>query len=327
MRFISRPVAPRSNRHPRLRGFTLVELIIVVGIIALLTSLSLVGLTIARRNAQKVRVRSDLSLIATALEAYRDQFHDYPRFPDPADDQAALNANQALNGTWLDYASDRGARLLCQALISPGPAYTTKAGVFGGQDGADGPGFRGRVAAAGSGGGKIYGPFLASDKFKLEYDAKDFINMQDAKILDIFGNPILYFPAQPGPPGITLAGGFVASSPAQSPLAGNKPYYNGADNTADTSIVVNGKAKPLLDPTQMAFLMGDANLSGAIDGSESAVTTMPYLLWTAGPDGQFGFGQDSAGLPKSAGTNSSQPFAGLKSDDITNFTIPPGLQK
>jgi prepilin-type N-terminal cleavage/methylation domain-containing protein len=323
------PMQKKSINRPS--GFTLIEIMVVVGIIALLFGLALMGLTAARRSAQRTRVLDDFQMITMALSQYRDQFHDYPRFADPLADQ---NDTSATNGQWLDYAPDRGARLLCQALIAPGPAVAPpNSSTLAGQDGADGPGFRTRQPLnGGTPTGKIYGPYLAPDKFKLEFNPA-VPNMQDAKILDNMGNVILYYPATPGPPAVSQPNGYVAlaapTNPAtytvsaQTPLL--KPLYNSYDNTVDTTT-----SKPMLDQKQMQYLLGDTNMNGTIESSltppEMAATTAPYLLWTAGADGQYGFGNDPAtGQPLVI--NSTTPPARLKTDDITNFDLPQGVKK
>jgi hypothetical protein len=248
-------------------------------------------------------------MIQIALDAYRSDFQDYPRFAEPTVDQATQN--NSYNGTWLDFKADRGARLLCQALISPGPAGN---GYYAnpGEDGADGPGFRIRRTIAGGGStgvisGKVYGPYLAADKFKLESSMP---NMQDAKILDNNGNPILYFPALPGPPSVSLPNSFIYSMDPKTYVAGTtvKPLYNAYDNSEDTTT-----NKPLLSTADMQYLLGDTNNNGMIDSGDlpgaAAVTTQPYLLWTAGRDGMFG--RDKNG----------------KTDDVANFDFPPGVRK
>lgn len=298
------------NRPTRRRaGFTLVELLVVIGIIALLLGLALMGLIAAKRKAQITRVQDDFEMITMALTQYKSDFRDYPRLADPSADIASTN------GHWLDYASDRGARLLCQALIAPGPG-TGANGITDGQDGADGPGFRIRRTAIGSTGdigGKIYGPYLAADKFKLEFKPT-VPNMADAKIMDSMGNVILYYPALPGPPMVGAA--YVLNvdpstySPAGSPLP--KPLYNAFDNTVDSTT-----GKSLVSLKDMRYMLGDTNMDGQIDVDSSftpprqevAQTTLPYLLWTAGLDGNYG--RDKNG----------------KSDDIANFEFIGSVKK
>jgi type II secretory pathway pseudopilin PulG len=182
------------------------EILVVIGIIVILASVLLPVLVIAQRKGNTFRVASDLNGIAVALQAYHDQFGDYPRV-DPA-----------FPGT--------GAQVLAKALLGPGSAgdnlYSSSATYFPGDmvtvagtpptyfmaqvrttgstptnggnwiqlpftyaDGADGPGFRVRA----TGQGAVYGPFLNTDKFKVG---------KQMAILDYYGNPVLYFPGKAG---------------------------------------------------------------------------------------------------------------------------------
>jgi prepilin-type N-terminal cleavage/methylation domain-containing protein len=57
------------SNHSR-RGFTLVEIMIVVAIIALLASIAVPGFLRARKRAQASRVINDLRLIDSAIDQY-----------------------------------------------------------------------------------------------------------------------------------------------------------------------------------------------------------------------------------------------------------------
>jgi prepilin-type N-terminal cleavage/methylation domain-containing protein len=307
---------PRSRR-----GFSMIELMISVGVIVLIASISLPFLMSARRTANKTRVKGDLQAIANAIDVYNHDFRDIPRFADPLDDQATLTAGTAGGGTWLDYADDRGARLLCFALVSPGNAGTAQA-ANPGEDGYNGGGF----VAAGhrnlSGGivvGRHWGPYLPSDKFKIEYDTTGQLPVfSDGKLLDVNGYPILYYPALPGPVRLTAGTGSGASSvyvttvdPKNTSSSGGKPLYNSYDNTGDTTPVPPYPTQPknsqnewpLLSETEMQTLL-NADSSGAVISGMTAVYTGPYILWTAGQSGKFG--RDSSG----------------KTDNVTNFDFP-----
>jgi prepilin-type N-terminal cleavage/methylation domain-containing protein len=56
--------------NTRYRGFTLVEIMIVVAIIALLASIAVPGFLRARKRAQAARVLNDLRLIDSAVDQY-----------------------------------------------------------------------------------------------------------------------------------------------------------------------------------------------------------------------------------------------------------------
>jgi general secretion pathway protein G len=63
----------------RSNGFTLVEVVVAIGIIMLLASLLMGGLNAAMRRARKTRARRSVALITTAWKAY---YADNRRFPD-----------------------------------------------------------------------------------------------------------------------------------------------------------------------------------------------------------------------------------------------------
>jgi prepilin-type N-terminal cleavage/methylation domain-containing protein len=61
----------------RRRGFTLVELLVVIGIIALLISILLPALTKAREASQRTVCLSNIRQLGTAMQLYATEFHDY----------------------------------------------------------------------------------------------------------------------------------------------------------------------------------------------------------------------------------------------------------
>src|SRR5947207_391259 len=79
MTFAASDRSRRDNNAPG--GFTLVELLIVIGIIVLLGALLLGAVMHARMSARATRMAADLQAIAMGLEAYRHDFGDYPRLP------------------------------------------------------------------------------------------------------------------------------------------------------------------------------------------------------------------------------------------------------
>lgn len=59
-------------------GFTLLELLVTVTIIAILIGLLVVAVQPARTRAQEARVRNDIAALETALEQFKAQYGDYP---------------------------------------------------------------------------------------------------------------------------------------------------------------------------------------------------------------------------------------------------------
>src|ERR1700684_3577784 len=69
-----------GNHRMRYRkAFTLMELLVVIGIIAILAGLLLPAVNHMRHVAQIAAGKADLQAIATALDAYKADFGDYPR--------------------------------------------------------------------------------------------------------------------------------------------------------------------------------------------------------------------------------------------------------
>jgi len=92
-----------SDRNVRLRGFTLTELLTVMGIIIILVGILIPTIIRAYSNADRTRIAADIQTLGVALEAYRQDFGDYPRI------------DRSL-GT---YGKGTGAAVLCKALVGP----------------------------------------------------------------------------------------------------------------------------------------------------------------------------------------------------------------
>lgn len=79
----------------RARGFTLVEMLVVIAIIGLLAGLLLTAVQGAKNHARKVRARSEMAQI---VAAWTDYLHEYRRFPATAFTTMDTNAVNILRG-------------------------------------------------------------------------------------------------------------------------------------------------------------------------------------------------------------------------------------
>lgn len=75
-------------------GFTLIEIVIVLGIIGIIITLSVVSLNSIRQNSRDAVRISDIKQIQSALELYRANIGHYP---------AAITSGQALSSTSTTY--------------------------------------------------------------------------------------------------------------------------------------------------------------------------------------------------------------------------------
>jgi prepilin-type N-terminal cleavage/methylation domain-containing protein len=347
------------------RAFTLVELLVVIGIIVILIGILLPMVVKAMKQANRMRIASDLNAISASLNAYKADFGDYPRIiyqPVPPNyngtgsgaavlGKALLGLGDSVTnpfsatvpyvaGQIVSYSSIEYQAMQAVPLgntPAEGSAYWAPIPLITAADGANGPGFSIRA-----GQGHVYGPYLPPDKFKT----------RGLAILDSFGNPILYYAANPAHPTITVQGAaanygskssvggvsnsYVGTAPGVTPgLAPATPtapcqsLYNYSDNDTVALNAANGSTTDFIpafpDICVMQAMLGDYNMNGYIDSTatttETAATTAPFLLWSAGPDGVYGPLAPSAvtyfqSLPPAA----IQKLV-IKCDDVTNFNV------
>lgn len=331
-------------RSQRTRGFSLVEMLVVIGVIVVLAGLLLPVLMKGWNQAKSVTLRQNLAAIETALNAYKADFGDFPKtridnsidtssLPHPTMDSWDIDINK----TGL-----RGARTLCKALVGIGPQGGLESASYPtdpsnhilGQDGFGdatdpikkaGTGFR----VTGRGGevntsSRVYRPYLNMDAIRVaetydssfelmsQYFPKNYTyNIASGYsvpnpngsgtlpagywdrfvILDAGGRPILYYPElnpsadiRSDQDSTSNSGNFITME--ETVLAARVSKFRATDNNIGTTAAVQ-PAFPGLHADTFKLYMGDVDLNGKINGTETPATTVGYVLWSAGPNLKF----------------------------------------
>lgn len=299
-----------SNSHPsitprRRGGFTLIEILVVIGIILILTGILVPMVTRSFKTAGKIRVQADMEAITTALEAYKQDHGDYPRIPE----------GDPYNTGLIRPFKDTGAATLCKALIGPYGDGLTSANAT---DNSDPPAYNtnidyspGEVFRDSGDPNKMYVTLTSVPKGTAPADARLFarfdpldgldgqgfrkrkggagpvspgylasgkIAFKGSFLLDHYGNPILYFPAHSRRRDLTkpaLAGAgkqpYVDIS-ADPPGEPNPPMF---DVTANMHAFArrDSNGVPLTAEVDNVFLLrmrvmlGDFNANGYLDNN------------------------------------------------------------
>jgi len=324
-----------------MRGFTLVEILVVIGIIVVLAGILVPMIGRAMRQAKRTRTAADMQAITTALEQFKNDTGDYPRW-DAGPNIGAAILGRYLNGPLGDgykdgvvppapmnddkdpAAHNGAATYLPGDVVTDGTIPNTfvavkpSTGVTPGsdpktwvpynnlRDGLDGQGIR-----FGSGQKKL-GPYITNEKLK----------MQGICFLDTFGSPILYFPASTAKINLldaSSSGAYVNRVSTASPVPTHGASKASIKYDADDNFEAFRRDALEADANvlhRIRAMLGDYNGNGVIDtaNSEKIVTEAPFLLWSAGPDGLYG--------PDAAAVRDFGVLDVLdvdKCDDVVNF--------
>jgi len=262
----------------KMRGFSLVELLVVLGIMLLLMSIALPLLMKVRNSARRSAMFNQLQMLATGLDAYAHDFGE--AYPD------------------VNPSVENGAFRLCSALFAPAPAT---------QDGQDGLGFK--IGTT----GRVYGPYLNADNMYFGYAINSsggwgmtppgtvFADTDYPRLMvgdPYTGHPILYCPSLKAKPRFSAPNVYVA---AQSSVVGGsgKVFYFDLDNLLGTATNSNEtdfknlvrQAGETTDTNFIAraqLIIGDSNNNGQLDNGEKLQIDAPFLLWSPGLDGIYG---------------------------------------
>jgi hypothetical protein len=132
-------------------------------------------------------------------------------------------------------------------------------------------------------------------------DLSDPLDPAQAMIIDKFRKPFLYYLTL-GHTNIQRTNGYIAV-----PTGTTKPLYNPNQN-------LDPSGNQLLPMQGMRMMLGDMNNNGGIDAGETAKFTGPYILWSAGPDENYG---PQAGDAEAYNTLDAADLK--RCDDLTNF--------
>jgi len=98
-----------KNRIGESRGFTLIELMVVISIIALLSSIVLASLKTARDKAQQKAFRQQMNQFIIALELYKADYGQYPHENQGATIDKAFFYNRKMDNSTAMYNAHTGA--------------------------------------------------------------------------------------------------------------------------------------------------------------------------------------------------------------------------
>jgi len=277
-------------------GFTLVELLTVLAIIALLVSLLIPSLTLIRNTAKEAKQKSQLTQIGLALTAFRTDYGDYPPSswmdpppnPGPMDYCGAQKLAEALLGRDLLGFHPKSNWLVADNTFYPLPPIPPQ-----NLDERKGP-YLELATTNVFKLGDLYGPALAASALSAYPNTFVICDSFGVKKVTIApgqtakaGTPILYYRAN------------TASKTITAPSAPFQRIYNVMDNVplidqlqSVEENIADVKDHPLGDPAAMY-----QNFYNYIRDPKVAANPWPYrpdsyLLISAGSDGLYGTRDD-----------------------------------
>ncbi|MBL7224067.1 MAG: type II secretion system protein, partial [Candidatus Brocadiae bacterium] len=92
---------------PRRRGFTIVELLVTIGVLVLLAAIGFPAFTGIRRSQRNKRVANAISTLSVAIENYQNDYGIYPPADEPPND---LNKGNRALVHWFTEGEAAGGR-------------------------------------------------------------------------------------------------------------------------------------------------------------------------------------------------------------------------
>jgi len=331
-------VAQRRSATP-IRGFTLTEMLVVIGIIALLIGILLPALSKVQQRARKTQTESLLQEFVKACETFQQQFGYYPGIvpeailastpsaPISSTENALLHlCGGAVPQDDPNYASyTSGWTELTFGSGTNTFRIKVNASKFGEGPRIRGVPYKSFFSPKASDVLPAQGQFLTASGGENPY-ANDPLKLPD--LLDAWGQPVLYF-RQLRPQGSALVAGGNASeslNDAVFAFQGILPYLTSVElgelgqSQAESVLNTGPQRSATLAqiPRSVSFGTPSTPLLGAQRSAIAAIS--------AGPDGIFYWNKDGLGNPSapkndivSAGSNATGPYAMSEYDDIRVF--------
>jgi len=279
-----RTAAPQRAARPDptgRAGFTLVELLVTIGIIALLLSILLPALNVAINRSQRAASNMQLESVSRAIQAYQ---MDHGALPGPVAEKTFGNAlANNLSGT-----ENLTLGLLGQLLANGSGDYSPAAEVNVELDNVgDGP----MDVNTGRKWDAYFDP-----KPEQVYAIEGAANQQMPELVDqSSGMPLLYWRVMQGEDNDTPVGPWAGFN--QVGLRTNQQYLDSSGLTNQDGDTFNQTAKSLISPADdgtsednLAWLVVDEDLSDLSDNTandDNDTINGGYVLVSPGPDGIY----------------------------------------
>lgn len=189
------------------KAFTLIEVLVVVGIIALLAGVGIVAFSHAKTAARMHMTQTAIGMISAGAEMFKNDFNVFPPSNDHENSEATYANFTELGLPSTDMSTfngdlNSGAKLICYFLTGyPSPTSSTvisgpynsdgtlRINSIATNDGCTGFGFRIRQR------GKIFGPYGGAEAAKTEYTVSSATTTNNSPkvFIDSWKHAILYY--------------------------------------------------------------------------------------------------------------------------------------